>query len=97
MVLFFEGRFNFVGLYQNTQHCAERLLEEEGILGFTRGLSVALQRNGIWNGPYFGCISIIKGFLPHSQSQQLFYNFIAGFIGGTFATVFNTPFGMLIL
>lgn len=86
---------NRVGVYKNTLDCAKKMLAEEGVMGFTRGLSVSLQRNGVWNGTYFGVIDIIKSKFPAStnKSQILTNSFISGLFGGIFATTFNTPFG----
>jgi len=88
---------NRVGLYLNSWNCAATVLKQEGILGFYRGASSAIQRNGVWNGIYFGTINKLKGMLPQAKkkSEMLFWNFVAGLIGGTIGTIVNTPWDVV--
>eukprot|EP01125_Pyxidicula_operculata_P008334 TRINITY_DN2807_c0_g1_i1.p1 TRINITY_DN2807_c0_g1~~TRINITY_DN2807_c0_g1_i1.p1 ORF type:complete len:219 (+),score=32.69 TRINITY_DN2807_c0_g1_i1:439-1095(+) len=88
---------NRVGYYKNSWDCASKILRDEGLAGFTRGLSSAVQRNAIWNGSYFGTINTLKMSLPkpQTQSQTTLLNFVAGTLGGILACAFNTPWDVV--
>jgi len=98
---------NRLGLYANSWKCAATVLQQEGILGFYRGSSSAIQRNGVWNGIYFGVLNSLKSKFPPqnknfystpkqvSKVEVLFWNFVAGLIGGTIGTIVNTPWDVV--
>ncbi|KAI9209839.1 mitochondrial carrier domain-containing protein [Polychytrium aggregatum] len=82
------------GKYKNTSDAFAKIFQQEGFIGFFRGLEATIWRHGVWNGGYFGCISTIRQLLPKAETKQgtLANNFIAGTIGGTIGTILNTPF-----
>jgi solute carrier family 25 2-oxodicarboxylate transporter 21 len=88
---------NNAGRYKNTMDAVVKIIREEGILAFYKGLESTLWRHAFWNGTYFGLIHGIRSSLPEADSHQgkLFRNFIAGAIGGTLATTMNTPFDVV--
>jgi solute carrier family 25 2-oxodicarboxylate transporter 21 len=83
-----------LGRYSGVWDCATSLVKSEGPLALYKGIESQLFRNAVWNGTYFGLIGFLKEDLlaPPSGANPLPYNFGAGVIGGTIATVFNTPF-----
>eukprot|EP01029_Cantina_marsupialis_P020635 TRINITY_DN484_c0_g1_i1.p1 TRINITY_DN484_c0_g1~~TRINITY_DN484_c0_g1_i1.p1 ORF type:complete len:293 (-),score=93.42 TRINITY_DN484_c0_g1_i1:800-1678(-) len=87
------------GLYKSTGDCAMQLLKKEGPIALYRGAEPQLWRNAAWNGVYFGLIGSIRSAYPMkkdvSNGGKLFYNFCTGVVGGTIATVFNTPFDVI--
>ncbi|RKO87474.1 mitochondrial carrier domain-containing protein, partial [Blyttiomyces helicus] len=82
------------GVYNGTGDCVKKIFASDGALGFTRGLEATMFRHAVWNGGYFGVISGIRSTLPEAETKQgtLARNFVAGTLGGTFATMLNTPF-----
>jgi len=85
------------GLYKNTFDAMTKIANTEGLVVFYRGLEAQLTRNAIWNGTYFGIIPIVKANLwkPKNKKDEQLRNFIAGFVGGSIATTFNTPFDVV--
>eukprot|EP00160_Parvularia_atlantis_P013853 Unigene3113_Nuclearia_a/m.9553 Unigene3113_Nuclearia_a/g.9553 ORF Unigene3113_Nuclearia_a/g.9553 Unigene3113_Nuclearia_a/m.9553 type:complete len:303 (-) Unigene3113_Nuclearia_a:242-1150(-) len=85
------------GVYKNTFDCAAKILRQEGLAAFYKGIESTLWRNGVWNGGYFGCIHFVRGALPQpkTSTQESWRNFAAGFVGGTFGTMLNTPFDVV--
>jgi solute carrier family 25 (mitochondrial 2-oxodicarboxylate transporter), member 21 len=100
------------GKYRNTFDAVRRVVAEEGMFGFFKGMESTLWRHGIWSAVYFGCIGVISDFIKSSasaspsdgvssggnqQQQQLSTNqkFAAGLVGGTLATLCNTPFDVV--
>lgn len=96
-----------IALYANTMDCAKRIWKDEGPLAFLRGIESAIWRNGCWNGAYFGVIHGIRANLPlfistqdrsspsKMASAEVVRNFIAGTLGGIFATMVNCPFDVV--
>eukprot|EP00834_Sanchytrium_tribonematis_P007092 NODE_593_length_5604_cov_0.739691.p2 type:complete len:290 gc:universal NODE_593_length_5604_cov_0.739691:1239-2108(+) len=84
-------------IYKNTQECIKAIYKTEGPLAFFNGLEATLWRHATWNGGYFGVIHSIKSILPEAETKEgdLFRNFIAGALGGTFGTMLNTPFDVV--
>jgi len=85
------------GRYKNTFDCVQKILQTDGPLGFYKGLESTLWRHAAWNGGYFGLIFTVRKWMPKAESEkgQLFYNFLAGSIAGTFGTILNTPFDVV--
>jgi solute carrier family 25 2-oxodicarboxylate transporter 21 len=85
------------GLYKNTWHAAQSVIQNEGAATLYRGFGSMLWRNGVWNGAYFGIIQQVKRLLPvwPSERGQLATNFTAGTISGLIATMLNTPFDVV--
>lgn len=88
---------NNSGRYKNTFDAVIKIVREEGPLSFYKGLESTLWRHAAWNGTYFGSIHGIRSSLPeaHTHRGKLLRNFVAGAIGGTLATTFNTPFDVV--
>eukprot|EP00752_Nemacystus_decipiens_P003973 g3639.t1 len=89
-----------LGRYTGVAHCASSLLQTEGPFALYKGLESHLWRNAVWNGVYFGTIGIIKtSILPApadaDNSTKRAYDFVAGMVGGTLATLANTPFDVV--
>lgn len=88
---------NRLQVYESVPHCAREIIKTEGLTGLATGLESALWRNGAWNGCYFSIIWLIRkkvlvqGGNTQQQPSKL-TNFMAGFLGGTVATVANNPF-----
>ena len=84
-------------IYKNTKDCVSGILKTEGPLAFFNGLEATLWRHATWNGGYFGVIHSVKNVLPEAKTKEgdLFRNFVAGAIGGTFGTMINTPFDVV--
>eukprot|EP00835_Amoeboradix_gromovi_P002750 NODE_162_length_16547_cov_0.334326.p4 type:complete len:269 gc:universal NODE_162_length_16547_cov_0.334326:4575-3769(-) len=84
-------------VFKNTMDCVKGILKNEGPLAFFNGLEATLWRHATWNGGYFGVIHSVKNILPEAETKEgdLFRNFIAGAIGGTFGTTINTPFDVV--
>jgi len=88
---------NRIGLYTNSWHCVASVFKQENVLGFYRGASSAIQRNGVWNGIYFGIVNKLKSVFPQnrSKSENMFWSFVSGLIGGTLGTIANTPWDVV--
>lgn len=96
-----------VSLYANTMDCTKKIWRDEGPLTFLRGIESAIWRNGCWNGAYFGVIHGIRANVPlfisaqdknslaKVASAEAVRNFIAGTLGGIFATLVNCPFDVV--
>jgi len=73
-------------------------LAEEGVLTFYKGLESTLWRNGVWNSAYFGVIHYLKTIFvvdADKKTVTALRDFGVGFLGGTIATTFNTPFDVV--
>ncbi|CAN0267679.1 unnamed protein product [Pylaiella littoralis] len=89
-----------LGRYTGVANCASSLLQAEGPFALYKGLESHLWRNAVWNGVYFGVIGAIKSsVLPApaaaDNATERAYDFVAGMVGGTLATVANTPFDVV--
>eukprot|EP01084_Bolivina_argentea_P314470 544692_1 len=86
-----------LGRFKNMGGCLVHLVKSEGLLGLYVGLESHLWRNAFWNGTYFGCIDYLKKEIlcPPEGSSPVLYNFAAGIVGGTLATLTNTPFDVV--
>ena len=87
----------FLGKYRNTFHGYYTIFKEEGIKSLFLGLGPTLWRNCVWNTVYFGLMYEVKtNYLPDIEDGNKIYGLgqtlVAGFIGGTIATLFNAPF-----
>lgn len=82
------------GKYTGALDVATKIVQAEGVTGLARGIEATLLRHAIWNGGYFGSISLIRSALPPAKTKEavLLNNFVAGCIGGTIGTILNTPF-----
>lgn len=74
-----------------------KLLKNEGPLALYNGLEATLWRHIVWNAGYFGIIFQIRQLLPKAETstQQTMNDLCAGALGGTFGTIFNTPFDVV--
>ncbi|CAM9493488.1 unnamed protein product [Discosporangium mesarthrocarpum] len=89
-----------IGKFSGVADCAIQLVKTEGVFGLYKGIESHLWRNAVWNGVYFGMIGTIKtAVLPSppgaSKSTKMGYDFISGVVGGTLATLANTPFDVV--
>ncbi|CAM9879512.1 unnamed protein product [Ectocarpus sp. 13 AM-2016] len=89
-----------LGRYTGVINCASSLLQAEGPFALYKGLESHLWRNAVWNGVYFGMIGAIKtSILPApagaDKTTKRGYDFVAGMVGGTLATIANTPFDVV--
>ena len=85
-----------VSAYRSSLNCAQEILRTEGMAGFATGIESALWRNGSWNGAYFSLIWLTKKKMTHAEVKVTkSVNFLAGFLGGTLATVLNNPFDVV--
>jgi solute carrier family 25 2-oxodicarboxylate transporter 21 len=84
---------NNVGKYKGTLDAVIKIMRNEGILAFYKGLEATLWRHATWNGGYFGVINFIQRKFPKTEDRwkKLLNNFVAGAIAGTFGTMLNTP------
>merc|ERR1711935_767959 len=80
--------------YKGVLDAVVQTAKTEGVTALYRGLEAQMWRNGVWNGTYFALIASIKERLPTPESNggELLRNFAAGVVGGTVATMANTPF-----
>jgi solute carrier family 25 2-oxodicarboxylate transporter 21 len=86
-----------LGRYKGSVDCVQQLLKERGLAGLYKGVESQMWRNAVWNGVYFGMIGSLKKsyFKPPpnaSSFEKTWYDFLGGFVGGTCATLANTPF-----
>jgi solute carrier family 25 2-oxodicarboxylate transporter 21 len=89
-----------LGRYTGIVHCVQSLVRTEGILSLYKGVESQLWRNAVWNGVYFGMIGGLKENLlkaPEGSTRRIstLYDFGAGVVGGTLATLANTPFDVV--
>lgn len=79
-------------MYKNTFDCVQKIWAQEGFFGFWKGLEATVWRHAVWNGGYFGCIKTIRQVIPEPETKQglLAKNFVAGAIGGTVGTMYET-------
>jgi len=90
----------YLGRYRNTFHCYCTIFKEEGYRSLFIGLGPTFWRNCVWNTVYFGLMYEIKeNVLPDVSDRHKFYGLgqtlLAGFVGGTIATLFNAPFDVV--
>ncbi|KAG0234478.1 hypothetical protein BGW42_006559 [Actinomortierella wolfii] len=85
------------GKYNGTIDALTKIVRQEGVLALSNGLEATIWRHAAWNGGYFGCIQAVRNALPEAETSNgtLARNFVAGAIGGTFATMLNTPFDVV--
>ncbi|KNC97496.1 uncharacterized protein SPPG_07411 [Spizellomyces punctatus DAOM BR117] len=88
---------NNAGKYKNTMDCVAKIMQEEGIRGFFKGMEATIWRHAVWNGGYFGVITGVRQALPEPETKQgiLLKNFVCGSFGGTVGTLLNTPFDVV--
>jgi solute carrier family 25 2-oxodicarboxylate transporter 21 len=92
---------NSASKYKNTIDCVRKIVVEEGPMAFFKGMESTLWRHGVWSGVYFGSIGWIKesplmAMMKGADGKnEVTANFIAGVIGGTLGTLFNTPFDVV--
>eukprot|EP00904_Undaria_pinnatifida_P010595 jgi/Undpi1/6666/HiC_scaffold_20.g09145.m1 len=89
-----------LGRYTGVINCASSLVQTEGPFALYKGLESHLWRNAVWNGVYFGMIGWIKNSVlaaPASAdtTTKRAYDFVGGVVGGTLATLANTPFDVV--
>ncbi|GKU05532.1 mitochondrial 2-oxodicarboxylate carrier 1 [Fusarium langsethiae] len=79
--------------YKGVVNCASQIVRESGPLGLYRGFESTVWRHIVWNASYFGCIFKVRSLIVQSGSSEggILGDFLAGSIGGTVATVMNTP------
>eukprot|EP01117_Protostelium_nocturnum_P001497 TRINITY_DN117_c1_g1_i4.p1 TRINITY_DN117_c1_g1~~TRINITY_DN117_c1_g1_i4.p1 ORF type:complete len:306 (-),score=62.80 TRINITY_DN117_c1_g1_i4:1141-2058(-) len=84
---------NSKGHYNGTLDAVTKIAKNEGIFAFYKGMESTMWRHALWNGGYFGVIFQVQSLMPKAQSKkgQLFNNFVAGALAGTFGTILNTP------
>jgi solute carrier family 25 (mitochondrial 2-oxodicarboxylate transporter), member 21 len=92
---------NHLSTYNNSWQCALSILQTEGVRGLARGLSPAVMRSGMWNGPYFGCVWYCKTEIfplddEAGRAKTMGRNFVCGLIGGILGTTFNNPFDVVV-
>ncbi|KAG0254612.1 hypothetical protein BG011_005634 [Mortierella polycephala] len=85
------------GRYNGSIDALSKIVRAEGPLALFNGLEATLWRHAMWNGGYFGCIQGVRNAIPEAETSngKLARNFVAGAIGGTFATMLNTPFDVV--
>ncbi|KAF8950391.1 hypothetical protein BGZ46_004568, partial [Entomortierella lignicola] len=91
-----EGMYK-AGKYNGSFDALKKIVQAEGPLALYNGLEATVWRHAMWNGGYFGCIQGVKNAIPEAETPNgnLARNFVAGAIGGTFATILNTPFDVV--
>eukprot|EP00438_Fugacium_kawagutii_P006719 Skav219131 [mRNA] locus=scaffold1574:566294:567133:+ [translate_table: standard] len=80
--------------YANDIDCLLKILRDEGALTLFTGLQTTVLRNSIWNGVYFGTISLLSDFRTESGegAVEQVQRFGTGLGAGILATCFNAPF-----
>ncbi|CDR38403.1 CYFA0S02e01288g1_1 [Cyberlindnera fabianii] len=83
--------------YKSVPDAFFKTVKNEGVLALYNGLEATLWRHIVWNAGYFGIIFQIRSLLPKAEtsSQKTINDLTAGAIGGTFGTIFNTPFDVV--
>ncbi len=87
--------------YNSSLHCFQSILKTEGIGSFALGVESALWRSGTWNGNYFGIVWYTKKYTyplddDAGKIKTMGRNFCCGLIGGTWATIMNNPFDVVV-
>lgn len=79
--------------YRGMMDVVRHIVQDHGYLGLYRGLPATMIRHIMWNGGYFGSISMIRARLPHAttKSENMRNSLISGTLGGFIGTVLNTP------
>eukprot|EP01129_Flabellula_baltica_P013680 TRINITY_DN6401_c0_g1_i1.p1 TRINITY_DN6401_c0_g1~~TRINITY_DN6401_c0_g1_i1.p1 ORF type:complete len:287 (-),score=34.50 TRINITY_DN6401_c0_g1_i1:195-1055(-) len=87
----------YLGRYHNSMDCTLKILREEGIRRFGRGLGPTMWRNGVWSSIYFSTMFKLKSWMPKSKTSlgDLMGTLFTGFAGGLAGTIFNAPFDMV--
>ncbi|CEP21381.1 unnamed protein product [Cyberlindnera jadinii] len=83
--------------YKSVGDAFLKTVKNEGPLALYNGLEATLWRHIVWNAGYFGIIFQVRSLLPKAQNptQKTLNDLAAGAIGGTFGTLFNTPFDVV--
>lgn len=83
--------------YKGVGDAFAKTIKSEGLLALYNGLEATLWRHISWNAAYFGIIFQIRAILPKAENstQKTINDLTAGAIGGTFGTLFNTPFDVV--
>jgi hypothetical protein len=83
--------------YRGTMDVVRHIVNEHGYLGLYRGLPATMIRHVMWNGGYFGSISVIKAQMPKatSKSERMRNSLVSGTLGGFIGTVLNTPLDVI--
>lgn len=83
--------------YRGTMDVVRHIVNEHGYLGLYRGLPATMIRHVMWNGGYFGSISVIKAQMPKatSKSERMRNSLVSGTLGGFIGTVLNTPMDVI--
>ncbi|KAK3342526.1 mitochondrial 2-oxodicarboxylate carrier 1 [Neurospora tetraspora] len=81
------------GKYNGAVDVVVKTVRNEGLLAMYNGLESTLWRHILWNAGYFGCIFQVRQLIPKAETKkgQTINDIIAGTIGGTVGTIFNTP------
>ena len=75
----------------------KHIIKQDGLKGLYSGVESTVWRNAVWNAGYFGVIFQVRELLPVAKSKQekTRNDLCAGFVGGTFGVMFNTPFDVV--
>jgi len=58
----------YVGQYNNTFDCFQKIIRQEGIATLTTGYVPTLWRNCVWNSVYFGTMQLLKSVSPKVET-----------------------------
>ncbi|ODQ63378.1 mitochondrial inner membrane transporter [Nadsonia fulvescens var. elongata DSM 6958] len=83
--------------YTGVVDVVRKTVQQEGVLAMYNGLEATMLRHATWNAGYFGIIFKIRSMLPEAttKTEKTRNDLISGTIGGTFGTVFCTPFDVV--
>ena len=92
--------------YKSTMDCVMKIVRDEGVLTFGKGLESTIWRHASWSGVYFGVIGSLKSMESMKRmrlnkdgqtdkARSMGVDFLAGLVGGTLATTCNTPFDVV--
>lgn len=83
--------------YKSVADAFFKTVKNEGVLALYNGLEATMWRHVVWNAGYFGIIFQVRELLPKAETstQKTMNDLTAGAIGGTFGTIFNTPFDVV--
>lgn len=83
--------------YKSVADAFVSTVKNEGVLALYNGLEATMWRHVVWNAGYFGIIFQIRSLLPKAETstQKTMNDLTAGALGGTFGTIFNTPFDVV--